>query len=180
MAEMRGSYVLVNVISLGVSSLEVPARHSLVQGTPEGVEDSGWLTRVAAFPIGIQPEKFVEALESQDVKGSISGLLTRYAGRKVPVPQILPCSLQSSCIIIFSQLEYRKVSDFYSSEASKICRRLVSESKSVVVPCVAMWFPIGTGRDKQPLWKFAVRLGKSVGLLRGEICRSCLAWIAWT
>ena len=55
----------------------------MMQGTPEGVEDSGWLTRVAAFPIGIQPEKFVEALDSQDVKGSISGLLARYAGRKV-------------------------------------------------------------------------------------------------
>ena len=54
-----------------------------MQGTPEGVEDSGWLTRVAAFPIGIQPERFVEALEQPEVKGSIAGLLTRYAGRKV-------------------------------------------------------------------------------------------------
>ena len=54
-----------------------------MQGTPEGVEDAGWLTRVAAFPIGIQPDKFSEALESPDVKSSISGLLTRYAGRKV-------------------------------------------------------------------------------------------------
>ena len=54
-----------------------------LQGTPEGVEDSGWLTRVAAFPIGIQPERFVEALEQPEVKGSIAGLLTRYAGRKV-------------------------------------------------------------------------------------------------
>lgn len=53
------------------------------QGTPEGVEDSGWLTRVAAFPIGIQPERFAEALERLDVKGHIAGLLTRYAGRKV-------------------------------------------------------------------------------------------------
>ena len=47
------------------------------------MEDSGWLTRVAAFPIGIQPERFVEALEQPEVKGSIAGLLTRYAGRKV-------------------------------------------------------------------------------------------------
>lgn len=47
------------------------------------MEDSGWLTRVAAFPIGIQPERFIEALDRLDVKGHIAGLLTRYAGRKV-------------------------------------------------------------------------------------------------
>ena len=62
-----------------------------MQGTPEGVEDAGWLTRVAAFPIGIQPDKFSEALESPDVKSSISGLLTRYAGRKVTKLTILTC-----------------------------------------------------------------------------------------
>lgn len=74
-----------------------------VQGTPEGVEDSGWLTRVAAFPIGIQPERFVEALERPDVKRHITGLLTRYAGRKasrspirVPWKEMLPPSFKKS------------------------------------------------------------------------------------
>lgn len=38
---------------------------------------------MAAFPIGIQPERFMEALNRSEVKGSIAGLLTRYAGRKV-------------------------------------------------------------------------------------------------
>lgn len=65
---------------------EALSTKTFAQGTPEGVEDSGWLTRVAAFPIGIQPDKFVEALESPEVKGSISGLLARYAGRKVRHP----------------------------------------------------------------------------------------------
>ena len=54
-----------------------------LKGTPEGVEDNGSLTRVAAFPIGIDPERFVAALERPDVRSNIAKLLTRYAGRKV-------------------------------------------------------------------------------------------------
>ncbi len=54
-----------------------------VQGTPEGVEDNGSLTRVAAFPIGIDPERFQRALERVDVRSHIAELLNRYAGRKV-------------------------------------------------------------------------------------------------
>ena len=54
-----------------------------LQGTPEGVEDNGSLTRVAAFPIGIDPERFVRSLERPDVRSNIAKLLTRYAGRKV-------------------------------------------------------------------------------------------------
>ena len=54
-----------------------------MQGTPEGVEDNGSLTRVAAFPIGIDPERFAQALEKPNVKAHIAQLLNRYAGRKV-------------------------------------------------------------------------------------------------
>lgn len=54
-----------------------------LQGTPEGVEDNGSLTRVAAFPIGIDPERFAQALEKPAVKAHIAQLLNRYAGRKV-------------------------------------------------------------------------------------------------
>ena len=68
-----------------------------VQGTPEGVEDNGSLTRVAAFPIGIDPERFARALEKPNVKAHIAQLLNRYAGRKVrrhrrlhPPAQVLP------------------------------------------------------------------------------------------
>ena len=35
---------------------------------------------------GIDPERFAEALERPDVKGNISQLLHRYAGRKVHWP----------------------------------------------------------------------------------------------
>ena len=56
-----------------------------LQGTPEGVEDNGSLTRVAAFPIGIDPERFQRALERMDVRAHIAELLNRYAGRKVTV-----------------------------------------------------------------------------------------------
>ena len=47
------------------------------------MEDNGSLTRVAAFPIGIDPDRFARALERSDVKAHIAQLLNRYAGRKV-------------------------------------------------------------------------------------------------
>ena len=44
-----------------------------LEGTPEGVEDNGNLTRVAAFPIGIDPEQFCQALLKEDVRANITG-----------------------------------------------------------------------------------------------------------
>lgn len=44
---------------------------------PAGVEDNGSLTRVAAFPIGIDPDRFTEALETPEVKANIAQLLNR-------------------------------------------------------------------------------------------------------
>ena len=38
---------------------------------------------MAAFPIGIDPERFQRALERVDVRSHIAELLNRYAGRKV-------------------------------------------------------------------------------------------------
>lgn len=64
---------------LGLGLIRPPG----AQGTPEGVEDNGSLTRVAAFPIGIDPERFQRALERVDVRSNIAELLNRYAGRKV-------------------------------------------------------------------------------------------------
>lgn len=61
------------------------------QGVPEGVEDNGSLTRVAAFPIGIDPERFAVALEDDGVCNSIAQLLDKYAGRKVSTTY---CSLR--------------------------------------------------------------------------------------
>lgn len=54
-----------------------------LEGTPEGVEDNGALTRIAAFPIGIDPERFTAALDAPAVQGHVAKLLHRYAGRKV-------------------------------------------------------------------------------------------------
>lgn len=54
-----------------------------LEGTPAGVEDNGSLTRVAAFPIGIDPERFTSALEAPEVRANVAQLLNRYAGRKV-------------------------------------------------------------------------------------------------
>lgn len=56
-----------------------------LEGTRSGVEDHplGKLTRVAAFPIGIDPERFSEALSRPDVKGYIRELQQKFAGRKV-------------------------------------------------------------------------------------------------
>lgn len=41
------------------------------------------VARVAAFPIGIDPERFGQALETEEVQMNIAKLLNRYAGRKV-------------------------------------------------------------------------------------------------
>lgn len=54
-----------------------------LEGTPEGVEDQGRLTRVAAFPIGIDSDRFKRALELPAVQRHISELTQRFAGRKV-------------------------------------------------------------------------------------------------
>jgi hypothetical protein len=47
------------------------------------------VARVAAFPIGIDPERFAQALETQEVQMNIAKLLNRYAGRKVGARQAL-------------------------------------------------------------------------------------------
>ncbi|PON98538.1 Trehalose-phosphatase [Trema orientale] len=54
-----------------------------LEGTPEGVEDQGRLTRVAAFPIGIDSDRFIRALELPPVQDHIRELKERFAGRKV-------------------------------------------------------------------------------------------------
>ncbi|XP_057465085.1 alpha,alpha-trehalose-phosphate synthase [UDP-forming] 1-like isoform X1 [Actinidia eriantha] len=54
-----------------------------LEGTPDGVEDQGKLTRVAAFPIGIDSDRFIRALELPQVQDHIKELKERFAGRKV-------------------------------------------------------------------------------------------------
>ena len=89
-------------------------RCAAAQGTPEGVEDNGSLTRVAAFPIGIDPERFARALDRSDVKAHIAQLLNRYAGRKVrPVasPALGGCMVHSVAPIAVSRHGRRAVVD---------------------------------------------------------------------
>ncbi|KAL4565203.1 hypothetical protein LXL04_029288 [Taraxacum kok-saghyz] len=54
-----------------------------VEGTLEGVVDQGRLTRVAAFPIGIDSVRFIHALETPQVQDHIRELKERFFGRKV-------------------------------------------------------------------------------------------------
>ncbi|MFS7929432.1 putative alpha,alpha-trehalose-phosphate synthase (UDP-forming) [Helianthus anomalus] len=54
-----------------------------LEGTPEGVEDQGRLTRVAAFPIGIDSDRFIRALENPQVQEHMKELKERFSGRKV-------------------------------------------------------------------------------------------------
>ncbi|KAL1567260.1 threalose-6-phosphate phosphatase [Salvia divinorum] len=54
-----------------------------LEGTPEGVEDQGRLTRVAAFPIGIDSERFMRTLELPKVQKLIKEFKERFSGRKV-------------------------------------------------------------------------------------------------
>ena len=57
-----------------------------LEGTPEGVEDAhgtGLLTRVGAFPIGIDPDRFARALKTPEVRRHVGELRRRFGGRKV-------------------------------------------------------------------------------------------------
>ncbi|KAI5440394.1 alpha,alpha-trehalose-phosphate synthase [UDP-forming] 1 isoform X2 [Lathyrus oleraceus] len=54
-----------------------------LEATPEGVEDQGKLTRVAAFPIGIDSDRFIRALDTSNVQNPIKDLQERFKGRKV-------------------------------------------------------------------------------------------------
>ncbi|XP_073273698.1 alpha,alpha-trehalose-phosphate synthase [UDP-forming] 1-like [Primulina huaijiensis] len=54
-----------------------------LEGTPYGVEDQGRLTRVSAFPIGIDSDRFTNALEIPQVQEYIEELKERFSGRKV-------------------------------------------------------------------------------------------------
>lgn len=77
-----------------------------MQGTPEGVEDNGLLTRVAAFPIGIDPGRFKDALEMADVKAHIAQLRQRYAGRKARLGPAF-CSPKVVSLRMFRILHHR-------------------------------------------------------------------------
>ncbi|KAH9627350.1 hypothetical protein KSS87_001189 [Heliosperma pusillum] len=59
-----------------------------VEGTLEGVDNQGRLTRVAAFPVGIDSERFTRALELQQVQDYMKDLRQRFAGRKVGAQDI--------------------------------------------------------------------------------------------
>ncbi|KAL2466761.1 hypothetical protein Adt_42612 [Abeliophyllum distichum] len=54
-----------------------------IEATPEGVEDQGRLTRVSAFPIGIDSDRFIRALGVPLVQERMKELKERFAGRKV-------------------------------------------------------------------------------------------------
>ncbi|KAI3495402.1 hypothetical protein L1887_37740 [Cichorium endivia] len=54
-----------------------------LEGTPEGVEDQGRLTRVAAFPVGIDSDRFVRTIQLPQVKNHIKEFEERFRGRKV-------------------------------------------------------------------------------------------------
>lgn len=54
-----------------------------LEATPEGVEDQGKLTRVAAFPIGIDSDRFIRALDHPQVQAPFKDLVERFKGRKV-------------------------------------------------------------------------------------------------
>ncbi|KAF7112679.1 hypothetical protein RHSIM_RhsimUnG0206600 [Rhododendron simsii] len=70
-----------------------------LEGTPEGVEDQGRLTRVAAFPIGIDSDRFIRALEVPQVQEHIRELKERFAGRKVDTVLLASILVNFSCSI---------------------------------------------------------------------------------
>ncbi|KAG7294165.1 hypothetical protein NEMBOFW57_004234 [Staphylotrichum longicolle] len=55
------------------------------QTTPNGVDWNGRFVTVGAFPIGIDPEKFVEGLKKQSVQNRIAALKRKFEGVKLIV-----------------------------------------------------------------------------------------------
>ena len=53
--------------------------------TPNGVEFDGKIITVGAFPIGIDPDKFAEGLQKENVKIRIAVLEQKFAGMKIIV-----------------------------------------------------------------------------------------------
>ncbi|VVA91594.1 unnamed protein product [Arabis nemorensis] len=54
-----------------------------VEGTHEGVVDQGRVTRVAVFPIGIDPDRFIRTCKLPEVIQQMNELKERFAGKKV-------------------------------------------------------------------------------------------------
>ncbi|CAF1926277.1 unnamed protein product [Brassica napus] len=54
-----------------------------VEGTHEGIVDHGKVTRVAVFPIGIDPNRFIKACELPEVRQQMTELKKRFAGKRV-------------------------------------------------------------------------------------------------
>jgi len=59
--------------------------NSSTQTTPNGVDHNGRFVTVGAFPIGIDPEKFVEGLQKPSVQNRIAALKRKFEGVKLIV-----------------------------------------------------------------------------------------------
>ena len=70
-----------------VSPVRVPSNfvNSGLVTTPSSVKFEGRSVSVAAFPIGIDPEKFTEGLKSPKVQHRISSLENKFQGTKLMV-----------------------------------------------------------------------------------------------
>ncbi|KAL1224159.1 putative alpha,alpha-trehalose-phosphate synthase [UDP-forming] 2 [Cardamine amara subsp. amara] len=54
-----------------------------VEGTHEGIVDQGRVTRVAVFPIGIDPDRFIRTCKLPEVIQQMNELKERFSGKKV-------------------------------------------------------------------------------------------------
>lgn len=78
--------MLQNFVSTNAAPSELQlTRYRETQTTPNGVEFRGKYITVAAFPIGIDPEKFIEALQKPSVTERIAQLERKFEGVKLIV-----------------------------------------------------------------------------------------------
>lgn len=79
--------MLANTVSLHTQSIEnqkADLKSELVT-TPNGVEYQGKYVTVAAFPIGIDPDKFIEGLKKPSIQARIAALERKFEGVKLIV-----------------------------------------------------------------------------------------------
>ncbi|KAK4800790.1 hypothetical protein SAY86_021277 [Trapa natans] len=54
-----------------------------LESTPKGIVDQGKLTRISAFPIGIDADNFINTVQTSEVKMEMKRLKEKFGGRKI-------------------------------------------------------------------------------------------------
>ncbi|XP_039017901.1 alpha,alpha-trehalose-phosphate synthase [UDP-forming] 1-like [Hibiscus syriacus] len=132
-----------------------------LEGTPEGIEDHGKLTRVAAFPMGIDSDRFIRALELPLVQEHMKELKERFAARK-EVIDFSPSSFPSNGVDRFDMIKGppQKVLAF---------EKFLEENPHRRDKVVLLQIAVPTRTDVTEYQKLTSQVHEIVGLINGRL-----------